>query len=170
MRGPDVVTGTLGGVGRSVKPRSRVERTVTPMPRGVRAGTPRPSVARVGALGSSVTRARVPMMRVARAGVSGPCVAWRQSPKYLQQKRGRVEQSCESQDWTRRGNASRREVCRRRQRERMTRRRRCARRPTDGSWFDLDTGTPYAQKSTREKTHQQEWEASLWRAVAEVFG
>jgi hypothetical protein len=58
---------------------------------------------------------------VARDGVPGPRVAWRQAPKYLQWKKGRVEQSSEPQDWTRRVSLSRREVGWRRQRGRMTR-------------------------------------------------
>jgi hypothetical protein len=54
MRGPDIITGTLG-VGRSVKSRSRVAwMKVRPWTRG---------------------------LRMARAGAPGPFVAWRQSLK-----------------------------------------------------------------------------------------
>jgi hypothetical protein len=64
-----------------------------------------------------------PVSRVAWARASGPCVAWQQSLRYLQLKRGRMEQWREPQDWTRRESPSRREVGRRRQRGRMTHQR-----------------------------------------------
>jgi hypothetical protein len=71
--------------------RGRVVWTWTSRPRVARAGTSRPRVAWTWTSGPCVARAGTSRPRVVQAGATGLRVAWRQSPRYLQQKKGRVE-------------------------------------------------------------------------------
>jgi hypothetical protein len=75
-------------------------------------------------------------------GVGAMPLAWRQSPRYLQQKKGRVEQWLEPHDWARRGSPSRRD--------------------------EILTSVPLMiRRVPKEDTDRNG--ASLWGAVAEVF-
>jgi hypothetical protein len=72
--------------------------------------------------------------RMVRGRVLGLCVAWRQSPRYLQQKKGRAEQWCELHDWMRRGSPSHQEVGQRRKMGKMTHQKRCVGKSIGSSW------------------------------------
>jgi hypothetical protein len=71
----DVVAGTQGGFGRSVKPMSCVTKTQMPVPRVARAWAPGRLVAQTRALGQRMAQTGASVPRVAWAWASGPRVA-----------------------------------------------------------------------------------------------